>query len=129
LRKKYRLNLKNDMPLRDKMDDLNITMEEYIRLEEGKAKHRKVFNWEIANYVFDDLDFLNDFENETLAIVYNNALTSKSDSSTEHVGIPHRNDEFDLKTKTSLSECDKKEQSILYFNDLYPFNIIHLDDL
>nr|GEU33461.1 hypothetical protein [Tanacetum cinerariifolium] len=51
LRKKYRLNLKNDMPPRDKTDDPNITMEEYIRLEEEKAqKHGKVFNSETAKY-------------------------------------------------------------------------------
>ncbi|GKF18562.1 hypothetical protein Tco_0063480, partial [Tanacetum coccineum] len=31
---------------------------------------------------FDDLDFCKDFENEFLAIVYNDALTSKSDFST-----------------------------------------------
>ncbi|GKB39340.1 hypothetical protein Tco_0884282 [Tanacetum coccineum] len=37
------------------MDDLNITMEEYIRLEEEKArKHGKVFNWETAKYVVHD---------------------------------------------------------------------------
>nr|GEU83479.1 hypothetical protein [Tanacetum cinerariifolium] len=96
------------------MDDPNITMEEYIRLEEENGqKCRKVFNWETANY----------------AIVYNDALTSKSDSSTELIEIPHRIDEFDLKTKTSWSECDEKEQNILYFNDLFPFNIIHPDDL
>ncbi|GKB51260.1 hypothetical protein Tco_0902013 [Tanacetum coccineum] len=33
------------------MDDPNMTMEEYIRLEEEKArKHGKVFNWETAKY-------------------------------------------------------------------------------
>ncbi|GJX74744.1 hypothetical protein Tco_0313339 [Tanacetum coccineum] len=33
------------------MDDLNITMGEYIRLEEEKArKHGKVFNWETTKY-------------------------------------------------------------------------------
>ncbi|GJU70578.1 hypothetical protein Tco_1256837 [Tanacetum coccineum] len=33
------------------MDGPNITMEEYIRLEEEKAqKHGKVFNWETAKY-------------------------------------------------------------------------------
>ncbi|GJX28759.1 hypothetical protein Tco_0236838 [Tanacetum coccineum] len=33
------------------MDDSNITMEEYIKLEEEKAqKRRKVFNWETAKY-------------------------------------------------------------------------------
>ncbi|GJZ97325.1 hypothetical protein Tco_0669778, partial [Tanacetum coccineum] len=34
-----------------KMDDPNITMEEYIRLEEEKARRRgKVYNWENATY-------------------------------------------------------------------------------
>ncbi|GKG47313.1 hypothetical protein Tco_0504510, partial [Tanacetum coccineum] len=33
------------------MDDPNITMEEYIGLEEEKARKRgKVFNWETAKY-------------------------------------------------------------------------------
>ncbi|GJT61940.1 hypothetical protein Tco_1005473 [Tanacetum coccineum] len=77
---------------------------------------------------FDNLDFLKDFENEFSAIVYNDALTSKSDSSTEPVEIPHLVNEFDLKTDTSLSKCDEKEPNILYFNDLFPFNKIHLDD-
>ncbi|GKF04930.1 hypothetical protein Tco_0035598 [Tanacetum coccineum] len=36
---------------RVKMDDPNITMEEYIRLEEEKARRRgKVYNWETATY-------------------------------------------------------------------------------
>nr|GEV68977.1 reverse transcriptase domain-containing protein [Tanacetum cinerariifolium] len=78
---------------------------------------------------FDDLDFRKDFLNEVPVIVYNDALTSKSNSSTEPVEIFHRIDEFDLKTKTSLSECDEEEQNIVYFNDLFPFNIIYPDDL
>nr|GEU35905.1 hypothetical protein [Tanacetum cinerariifolium] len=50
------------------MDDPYITMEEYIRLEEEKARRRgKVYNWETATY----------------AIVYIDALTSKSDFLTE----------------------------------------------
>ncbi|GKA19534.1 hypothetical protein Tco_0699449, partial [Tanacetum coccineum] len=33
------------------MDDPNITIEEYIRLEEEKARKRgKVYNWETAKY-------------------------------------------------------------------------------
>ncbi|GKC62767.1 hypothetical protein Tco_1095365 [Tanacetum coccineum] len=76
---------------------------------------------------FDDLDFFKDFENEFPAIVYNDSLTSKSDSSTEPVAIPHRIDEFDLKTETS-SKCDEEEQNIFYFNDLFPFNVIYPDD-
>ncbi|GJX24985.1 hypothetical protein Tco_0231281 [Tanacetum coccineum] len=217
------------------MDDSNITMEEYIRLEEEKAqKSGKVFNWETAKYgkiwydedvhdlrsietefpaiVFndnfksnetlfckptvssinnnkidfrisfdksddedymvifdknsfsykiistndlktdsendnekvniplfpspeplvsciDDLDFVKDFENNFPAIVYNDALTSKSDFSTEPTLCPQRINEFYLKYETSLSEYDEVKQNVLYFNDLFPFNIIYLDDL
>ncbi|GJW43550.1 hypothetical protein Tco_0072349 [Tanacetum coccineum] len=77
---------------------------------------------------FNDLDFFKDFENEFLAIVYNDALTSISDSSTERVEITHQINEFDLKTETSLSECDEEEQNIVYFNDLFSFNIIYPND-
>ncbi|GJU57043.1 hypothetical protein Tco_1234809 [Tanacetum coccineum] len=78
---------------------------------------------------FDDLDFLKDFENEFPAIVYNDALTSKSDFLTEPTVSSQRIDEFNLKDKTSLSECDKEEQNVLYFNDLFHFNVIYPDDL
>ncbi|GKB55296.1 hypothetical protein Tco_0906049 [Tanacetum coccineum] len=78
---------------------------------------------------FDDLDFFKDFENEFLAIVYNDALTSKSDFLTEPTLSPQHIDEFDLKDETSLSEYDEVEQNVLYFNDLFPFNIIYPDDL
>ncbi|GKB93200.1 hypothetical protein Tco_0979337 [Tanacetum coccineum] len=188
------------------MDNPNITMEEYIRLEEEKArKHGKVFNWETAKYgkiwydedvhnlrsveiefpailfndtlmskpmvsslnneidfrvsfdesddedytiifeknsfsykiimsmindlktdsendngivnmpsfpspeptvsYFDDLDFLKDFENEFPVIVYNDALTSKSDFLTEHTVSPQHIDEYNLKDERSFSEC------------------------
>ncbi|GJQ89603.1 hypothetical protein Tco_0000742 [Tanacetum coccineum] len=177
------------------MNDPNITMEEYIRLEEEKTRRRgKVYNWETATYgkiwydedvhdlrsvetkfpsivlndsltsnetpsceptvsslnneidfrisfdesndedymptvsYFDDLDFFKDFENEFPAIVYNDALTSKSDFLTEPTISPQHIDEFNLKDETSLSECDEDEQNVLYFNDLFSFNVIYLDD-
>ncbi|GJR53783.1 hypothetical protein Tco_1404304 [Tanacetum coccineum] len=216
------------------MDNLNITMEEYIRLEKEKARqHGKVYNWETAKYgkiwydedihnlrsvetefpaivfndelsfektlsceptvsslnnneinfrvsfdesdnedytiVFDknsfsykiifvndfktdpendnervnmpsfaslepkvgyfyDLDFFKDFENKFLVIVYNDALTSKSDFLTEPTLCPQPTNEFDLKDETSLSEYDEVEQNVLYFNDLFPFNIIYPDN-
>ncbi|GKG23066.1 hypothetical protein Tco_0388369, partial [Tanacetum coccineum] len=78
---------------------------------------------------FDDLDFFKDFENEFPTIVYNDALTSKSDFSTEPTLCPQHIDEFDLKDETSLSEYVEKEQNILYFSDLFPFNVIYPDDL
>ncbi|GKD56275.1 hypothetical protein Tco_1289662 [Tanacetum coccineum] len=77
----------------------------------------------------DDLDFFKDFENEFPAIVYNDAQTSKSDLLTEPTLIPQHIDEFNLNDETSVSEYDEEEQNILYFNDLFPFNIICHNDL
>ncbi|GJZ16123.1 hypothetical protein Tco_0551800 [Tanacetum coccineum] len=75
-----------------------------------------------------DLDFFKDFENEFLAIVCNDALTSKSNFLTEStINIQHI-DEFNLKDETSLYECDEEEQNVLYFNDVFLFNIIYPDD-
>ncbi|GKD40824.1 hypothetical protein Tco_1261031, partial [Tanacetum coccineum] len=204
------------------MDDPNITMEEYIRLEEEKARRGgQVYNWETATYskiwcnedvhdlrsiktefpaivlndaltsevalsceptvsplidnkidfrisfdksddkdytiiydnlkmdskndndkvnmpsfpsskptvsYFDDLNFLKDFENEFPTIVYNDALTSKLDSSTGPIEIPQHIDEFDLKDETSLSQYDREKQNVLYFNDIFSFNVIYPDD-
>ncbi|GKB00870.1 hypothetical protein Tco_0828914 [Tanacetum coccineum] len=77
---------------------------------------------------FDDLDFFKDFENEFPAIVYNDAQTSKLDFLTEPTLSPQHIDEFNLKDETSLSECDKEEQNVLNFNDLFPFNVIYPND-
>ncbi|GKE87485.1 hypothetical protein Tco_1564960, partial [Tanacetum coccineum] len=172
------------------MDDPNITMDEYIRLEEEKALSQgETFNWQTATYgkmdyyededesndedytvIYDknifsnkiisvdnlktdlendndkvnmpsflspdtkvsysnDLDFFKDFENEFPVIVYNDALTSKLDFLTKPTISPQHIDEFNLKDETSLSEGDEEEQNILYFNDLFPFNVIYPDDL
>ncbi|GJT07680.1 hypothetical protein Tco_0842142 [Tanacetum coccineum] len=63
------------------MDDPNITMEEYIRLEEEKARKRgEVFNWETARYgkIWYDKDVhnLRSVETKFPAIVFNHNLTS-----------------------------------------------------
>ncbi|GJZ89959.1 hypothetical protein Tco_0661886 [Tanacetum coccineum] len=63
----------------ERMDDPNLTMEEYIRLEEEKAHKRgKVFNWQTATYgkirVDDDLHNLSSVEAEFPAIVINDAV-------------------------------------------------------
>ncbi|GKD78552.1 hypothetical protein Tco_1341173 [Tanacetum coccineum] len=78
---------------------------------------------------FDDLDFFKDFENEFLAIVYNDAQMSKSDLLTEPILNPEHIDEFNLKDETSLSEYDEEEQNIICFNDLFPLNVIYPDEL
>ncbi|GJV70445.1 hypothetical protein Tco_1490440 [Tanacetum coccineum] len=59
------------------------------------------------------------------AIAYNDALTSKLDFSEPTVS-PQHIDEFD---ETSLFEYDDEGQNVIYFNDLFPFNVIYPDDL
>ncbi|GJV99806.1 hypothetical protein Tco_1555058 [Tanacetum coccineum] len=184
------------------MDDPNMTMEEYIRLEEEKSRRRAIvfndnltssetyfceptvsslndeidfrisfdesddddytviFNKDSFSYkIFsvndlkmdskkdnekvnmplfpspeprvscvNDLDFFKDFEKEFPAIVYNDALTSRLDFLTEPTVSPQHIDEFNLKNKTSLFECDEEEQNVLNFNDLFPFNVIYPND-
>ncbi|GKB88969.1 hypothetical protein Tco_0961241 [Tanacetum coccineum] len=65
------------------MDDPNITMEEYIRLEEEKARRRgEVYNWETATYgkIWDNEDVhdLGSVETEFPTIVFNDTLTSEA---------------------------------------------------
>nr|GEW23533.1 hypothetical protein [Tanacetum cinerariifolium] len=78
---------------------------------------------------FNDLDFFKDFKSEFPTIVYNDALTSKLDLLTGPTIIPRHINEFELKDETSLYECDEEEQNVLYFNNLFPFNVIYPDDL
>ncbi|GKA87111.1 hypothetical protein Tco_0808822 [Tanacetum coccineum] len=75
-----------------------------------------------------DLNYFKDFENEFPAIVYNDALMSKLDFLTEPAISPQHIDEFNLKDETSFSKCDEEEQNILYFNNLFPFNVIYPND-
>ncbi|GJX24018.1 hypothetical protein Tco_0228463 [Tanacetum coccineum] len=77
---------------------------------------------------FDDLDFIKYFDNEFPAIIYNDAQTSKSDLLTEPILNPQHINEVDLKDETSLSKCDEEEQNVLYFNDLFSFNVIYPND-
>ncbi|GJS70555.1 zf-CCHC domain-containing protein [Tanacetum coccineum] len=70
------------------MDDPNITMEEYIRLEEEKARRRgKVYNWETAKYgkIWYDKDVhdLRSVETEFPTIVFDDAFTSEVTHSCE----------------------------------------------
>nr|GEX40153.1 hypothetical protein [Tanacetum cinerariifolium] len=55
---------------------------------------------------YDEVHYLTYFEKEFPAIVYNDALTSKSDFSPLPIVSPQHIDEVNLKNETSLSECD-----------------------
>ncbi|GKE32105.1 hypothetical protein Tco_1451427, partial [Tanacetum coccineum] len=114
-----------------KIDDPNITIEEYIRLEEEKA-HRcdKVYNWETATYgkiwYDEDVHDLRSVETEFPAIAFNDHISLKKQFLVNP--RPQHIDEFNLKDETSLSECDEEEQNVIKFNDLFPFNVIYPND-
>ncbi|GKC44470.1 hypothetical protein Tco_1062192 [Tanacetum coccineum] len=107
----------------------NLTSNETLSCEPTVSSLNDEIDFRILFDDSDDEDYTVIFENEFLAIVYNDALTSKSDLSIEPTLYPQHIDEFDLKDEISLSEYDKKEQNVLYFNDLFPFNIVYPDNL
>ncbi|GJX63295.1 hypothetical protein Tco_0296195 [Tanacetum coccineum] len=114
--------------LLQEMDDPDINMEEYVQLETKRAlRNDKVYNWETATYgkiwYDEDVHYPRFFEIEFLAIVYNDALGSKSDFSSEPTVSPQHVDEISLKNETSLSEYDDAEYNVISYNDLLPFNI------
>ncbi|GJY21983.1 hypothetical protein Tco_0394549, partial [Tanacetum coccineum] len=64
-----------------KMDNPNITIDEYIELEAEKARrHGQTFNWENAMYgkvrYCEDIDYFKDFEIDFPAIVFNDHLAT-----------------------------------------------------
>ncbi|GJZ03894.1 hypothetical protein Tco_0537169, partial [Tanacetum coccineum] len=84
------------------MDDPNITIEEYIRLEEEKAHRRgKVYNWETATYgkiwYDEDVHDLRSIETEFLAIVFNDALTYEVALLCEPTVNPLNNNQIDFR--------------------------------
>ncbi|GJT27656.1 hypothetical protein Tco_0907931 [Tanacetum coccineum] len=94
------------------MDDPNITMEEYIKLEEEKARRRgKVYNWETATYgkiwYDEDVHDLRSVETEFPAIVFNGALTSKVALSCEPTVSPLNNNQIDF--RISFDESDDED--------------------
>ncbi|GJU51561.1 hypothetical protein Tco_1221116 [Tanacetum coccineum] len=106
------------------MDDPNITVEEYIRLEEEKApKHGKVFNWETARYgkiwYDEDVHDLRSLETEFPAIVFNDSLTSNETLSCEP-SVSSINDEINF--KISFDESDDEDYTNLYVPFGIPFD-------
>ncbi|GJU43623.1 hypothetical protein Tco_1200889 [Tanacetum coccineum] len=108
----------------DESDDETYTKNDNENQNGLSVSHQPAYGPLFVN----NLDFFKDFEKEFPAIVYNDGLTSKLNFLTEPTVSPQPIDDFDLKDETSLPECDEKEQNVLYFNDLFPFNVIYHDD-
>nr|GEW16398.1 hypothetical protein [Tanacetum cinerariifolium] len=93
------------------MDDPNITIEEYIRLEEEKARrHGRTFNWQTATYGKMEYcenkdDSFTNLETEYPAIVFDD--TSDATLSWEPTVSPLDNNEIDF--KLSFDESDDED--------------------
>nr|GEX24068.1 hypothetical protein [Tanacetum cinerariifolium] len=90
-----------DQDMRE-MDDPNITMEEYIRLEEEKARRGgKVYNRETTTYgkiwCDEDVHDLRSVETEFPAIFYNDALTFEVALSCKPTVSPLNNNQIDFR--------------------------------
>ncbi|GJS35562.1 hypothetical protein Tco_0533944 [Tanacetum coccineum] len=114
------------------MDDPNIIMEEYIKLEEEKAqKRRKVFNWETAKYgkIWYDKDVLDlrSVETEFPAIVFNDSLTSNEKPSCEPTVSSLYDNEIDF--RISFDESDDEDYTIVFDKNSFSYKIISTNDL
>ncbi|GKF90048.1 hypothetical protein Tco_0264011, partial [Tanacetum coccineum] len=94
------------------MDDPNITIEKYIRLEEENARRRgKVFNWETANYgkigYDEDVHDLRSIETEFPAIVFDDAFTSEVTPSYKPTVCPFNDNKIDF--RISFDESDDED--------------------
>nr|GEU63680.1 putative reverse transcriptase domain-containing protein [Tanacetum cinerariifolium] len=121
---------KNDMPLRDKMDDPNITMEGYIRLKEEKArKLRKVFNLETTKYgkiwYHEDIHDLRFVETEFLANSFNDGVSSEKTHSCEPT-IISLNNEIDF--RISFDDSDDEDYTVIFNKNLFSYKIISTND-
>ncbi|GJT09466.1 hypothetical protein Tco_0856508 [Tanacetum coccineum] len=114
------------------MDDPNISMEEYIRLDEEKY-HRgsKVFNWETAKYgkiwYDEDVHDLKSIKTEFPAIVFDDAFTSKVTHSSEPTVSPLNDNKLDF--RISFDESDDQDYTVIYDKNSFSNKIISVNDL
>ncbi|GJR58313.1 hypothetical protein Tco_1500475 [Tanacetum coccineum] len=92
------------------MDDPNITLEEYIRLEEEKAQNRgKVFNWETVKYgkiwYDEDVHDLRSVKTKFRAIAFNDQISSEKTLSCEPT-VSSLNDEINFRILFGDSDDD-----------------------
>ncbi|GJZ94422.1 hypothetical protein Tco_0666625, partial [Tanacetum coccineum] len=79
------------------MEDPNMTMEEYIRLETKKAfKKGKYYDWETATYVYED------------------APTFEADALPKSTISPNHANETDFDFEISFAESDDEDYTFMY---------------
>ncbi|GKB79709.1 hypothetical protein Tco_0946604 [Tanacetum coccineum] len=113
------------------MDDHNITMEEYIRLEEEKAQRQgRTFDWQTATYgrmeyFEDEDDSFTNLDTEYPAIVFDD--TSDAALSWEPTVSPLDNNEIDF--KISFDESDDEDYMVVFGENSFSCKINSVDNL
>ncbi|GJS34175.1 hypothetical protein Tco_0532557 [Tanacetum coccineum] len=110
------------------MDDPNMTMKEYIKFEEEKARRRgRVFNWQTATYgkirVDDNLRYV---EAEFPAIVINDAITPRDALECKSQVSTHINDEIDF--RISFDESDDEDYTIICDKNSFSYKVISVNN-
>nr|GEV24470.1 hypothetical protein [Tanacetum cinerariifolium] len=115
------------------MDDPNITIDEYIKLQAEKAQRRRqTFNWETATYgksYCEDLDFFIDFKADYPAIVYNDALTSNVNVPSKQPVSIYNAIKADIDFSISFSDSDNEEYNSICDKKSFSYKLIHVNDL
>ncbi|GJR13618.1 putative reverse transcriptase domain-containing protein [Tanacetum coccineum] len=99
------------------MDNPNITMKEYIRLQEEKALNRgETFNWQTATYskmeyCEDEDDCFTNFETKFPSIVLDNTLTSDAAISRGPTVSPLNDNEIDF--RISFDESNDEDYTVM----------------
>ncbi|GKE89628.1 hypothetical protein Tco_1567103 [Tanacetum coccineum] len=113
------------------MDDPNITIEEYIRLEEENTHRHGKYNWETATYgkiwYDEDVHDLRSVEIEFPAIVFKETLTSEVALSCEPTVSPVNDNQIDF--RISFDESDDEDCTVIYDKNSFSYKIISIDDL
>ncbi|GJU35370.1 hypothetical protein Tco_1183724 [Tanacetum coccineum] len=114
------------------MDDPNMTIEEYIKLEQEKARRRgRVFNWQTATYgkirIDDDLHDLSSVEAEFLAIVINDAFAPQDALQCKSQVSTPFNDEIDF--RISFDKSDDEYCTIIFSKNSFSYKINFVNNL
>ncbi|GJX57695.1 hypothetical protein Tco_0287592 [Tanacetum coccineum] len=114
------------------MDDPNITMEEYIKLEEEKARrHGRVFNWQTTTYgkirIDDDLHDLSSVEAEFPAIVINDAFALQDALQCKsQVSTPFKDEIY---FRISFDESNDEDYTIICDKNSFFYKMISVKNL
>ncbi|GJT32807.1 hypothetical protein Tco_0923226 [Tanacetum coccineum] len=114
------------------MDESNLTMEEYIKIEAEKARRREqTFNWETATYgkvrYQANIDYFKDFEIDFPEIVSEDVATPEPEASSKPAVSPLDDKQIDF--RISFDESDDEDYVVSYDNNLFSYKIISVNNL